>query len=245
MLYLVGIGMEEKDLSLKAIEAMVNSQKVYIESYTSKWLGFKEDLEKLTRKKIETLDRKDMEEGVRKILKEAKERSVAILVPGDPLTATTHIEVILSAKKDDLPVKIIHAPSIFSVVAETGLQIYKFGETVSLPRPRENYKPVSWMDKIYKNLEHGLHTLVLLDVEPQPMTIKEAIKIIKESDEKKLLNDKKIIACSCLGTEKRLIRCDVIENLIKCSGDFDTPACIVIPGNLHFKEEEALKMWSE
>ncbi len=49
-------------------------------------LGFKEDLEKLARKKIETLDRKDTEEGMRKILKEAKERSISILVSGDPDT---------------------------------------------------------------------------------------------------------------------------------------------------------------
>ncbi|OYT56036.1 MAG: hypothetical protein B6U68_03985 [Candidatus Aenigmarchaeota archaeon ex4484_14] len=94
MLYLVGIGMQEKDLSLKAVEALVNCQKVYIEGYTSKWIGFKKNLEKLARKKIEILERKDMEEGLDKILKDAKDQSIAILVPGDPFTATTHIEVM-------------------------------------------------------------------------------------------------------------------------------------------------------
>jgi len=241
MLYLVGIGMQEKDLSLKAVEALVNCQKVYIEGYTSKWIGFKKNLEKLARKKIEILERKDMEEGLDKILKDAKDQSIAILVPGDPFTATTHIEVMLSAEKMDLPLRIVHAPSIFSVIAETGLQIYKFGETVSLPKPQENYKPTSWIAKIYKNLEHGLHTLVLLDVEPEPMTVKEALKIIEDADKKDMLNNKKIVACACLGTEKRVIRYDIIERLVH--DEFDTPACIIIPASLHFKEEEALNMW--
>ena len=43
-----------------------------------------------------------------------------------------------------------------------GLQLYHFGETVSIPFWNESWKPDSFVDKIESNLQRGLHTLCLL-----------------------------------------------------------------------------------
>ena len=53
MLYLIGMGLsDEKDISLKGLEAVKKSDKVYLEYYTSKLSCSKEDLEKFYGRKI-------------------------------------------------------------------------------------------------------------------------------------------------------------------------------------------------
>src|SRR3989442_6306601 len=58
------------------------------------------NLEKEIGKKIEVLSRGHLEnEGGKKLLRAATKERVAFLVPGDPLIATTHISLRLSAGK--------------------------------------------------------------------------------------------------------------------------------------------------
>uniref|UniRef100_A0A0K8VR40 Diphthine synthase n=2 Tax=Bactrocera latifrons TaxID=174628 RepID=A0A0K8VR40_BACLA len=55
-----------------------------------------------------------------------------------------------------------------------GLQLYKFGETVSIPYWDETWKPDSFYDKIKLNRLHNMHTLCLLDIkvkEPTPESL--------------------------------------------------------------------------
>lgn len=44
----------------------------------------------------------------------------------------------------------------------TGLQLYSFGETVSIPYWKDGWQPDSFFDKIESNFSRGLHTLCLL-----------------------------------------------------------------------------------
>jgi diphthine methyl ester synthase len=46
----------------------------------------------------------------------------------------------------------------------SGLQLYNFGQTVSLVFFTETWKPGSFYDRIKENADIGLHTLVLLDI---------------------------------------------------------------------------------
>ena len=46
----------------------------------------------------------------------------------------------------------------------TGLQLYNFGQTVSMVFFTENWKPSSYYDRVKENVQLGLHTLVLLDI---------------------------------------------------------------------------------
>ncbi len=171
MLYLVGLGLEWKDLSLKAVEAVQKCDKVYLESYTSLSNFSVLQLERLLGKKIQVLDRMQVEEE-KPFLEDVGVKDVALLVYGDPLSATTHTEILMSAKTR---VEVIHAPSVFTAVAETGLQLYKFGKVGSVPF----FKSESFFGILEQNQQINAHTLFLLDLDPKGekfLTIGEAIK---------------------------------------------------------------------
>lgn len=76
----------------------------------------------------------------------------------------------------DIECRVVHNASIMNAVACTGLQLYSFGETVSIPLWEENWKPDSFFDKILRNLRNGLHTLCLLDIKVKEKSIESIIK---------------------------------------------------------------------
>lgn len=236
MLYLIGLGLHEKDLTLRGLDAAKDCDKLYVELYTSPWKGLNK-IKKILGKEIKELKRNDLEENKNKILREAKNKKIGILVPGDPLVATTHIDLFLEAKKDDIKCVIVHAPSIYSSITETGLFIYKFGKTTTIPFSQEGYEPKSPYETIEQNKSLGLHTLCLLDIKERPMTPKEAIEYLLEGDAIK--EEEKILLFSL--QEKTFITWDKAKNIME--RDSPTPAVLIIPGKLHFKEKEALELW--
>jgi len=96
---------------------------------------------------------------------------VAFLVVGDPFCATTHTDLFLRCVEDGVKVNVIHNASIVSAMGCCGLQVYRFGEIVSIPFFTDNWRPYSWYDKIEANLKRGLHTLVLLDIKVKEPTL--------------------------------------------------------------------------
>ena len=93
------------------------------------------------------VDRKEVESDF--LLGYAKDKAIALISGGDPLTATTHVTLVIEARKQNIPVKTIHNSSIYTAAAgKSGLQIYRFGKTASLVNPRPNYKPTSSLDII-------------------------------------------------------------------------------------------------
>ena len=51
-----------------------------------------------------------------------------------------------------------------SAIGATGLQLYNFGQTVSMVFFTDTWKPSSFYDRVKENLNIGLHTLILLDI---------------------------------------------------------------------------------
>jgi len=92
------------------------------------------------------------------IIEEAKKNDIALLVYGSPLVATTHISLILKCKKENIPYKIINSASVVDAIAETGLQLYKFGRTASMPAWKQGYKPMSFVNIINENSRAGALT---------------------------------------------------------------------------------------
>ena len=179
MLYLISLGLsDEKDMSLKALETAKKCEALYVEFYTNRLETDLEKLEKLIGKKVVQLKREDLEEKSGKLIKEAKTKAVGVFVGGDALAATTHISLVLDAKKENVQVKVIHGSSVFTGIAETGLQLYKFGATTTLAFPQDGYHPTSCYDVIEKNKKIGLHTLVLLDIRERLMGIKDALGLL-------------------------------------------------------------------
>ncbi len=249
MLYLIGLGIhDERDISVKAIEALKKVNVVYAELYTSFFNGDLSVIEEWAGKEINVLGRKDLEEDIDgNVLSDPRE-DVALLVCGDPLIATTHADVILRAREKDVEVNVIHSSSIYSAVAETGLQIYRFGKTTTLPFPEKNYFPTSPYDVIKRNYDLGLHSLVLLDAKSEEerfMTINEGLRLLlRMEDEKKkrLIADSLfLVGVARLGGDS-LIRAGTVEELL--DQDFgEPPQSIVVPGELHFAEKEMLDVF--
>jgi len=233
MFYLIGLGLDKEDLSLRAVKILKKCDKVYLDIYTSKLLFKIKEIEKLIGKRIYAASR-EFVEGF-DILENAKEKDVALLVPGDCLSATTHISLILESKKRKIKTEIIHSISIFSAVSETGLQLYKFGKTASMPAWSTRYKPKSFADVIKENMKIKAHTLILLDI---GLDVKKALKQLVEACREKKIKLGRIVVCSKLGGPKKKILFRKISELKK--EKVKEPACIIIPSELHFLEEEAL-----
>ena len=177
------------------------------------------------------VDRKEVESDF--LLGYAKDKTIALISGGDPLTATTHITLVIEARKQDIRVKIIHNSSIYTAAAgRAGLQIYRFGKTASLVNPRPNYKPTSSLDIIRSNLKADMHTLVLLDTEPKPMEAKAALEMLSEFG--------MAVVLSRLGEKDEKISYGEIDDL-KGKDLGKPPFSVIIPAKLHPIEEEYLE----
>ncbi|KAJ1493387.1 tetrapyrrole methylase [Baffinella frigidus] len=89
---------------------------------------------------------------------------VAFLVVGDVYGATTHTDIAVRARDLGVRVKVIHNASIMNACGACGLQLYNFGQTVSICFFTETWRPDSFIDKVLFNKRAGLHTLCLLDI---------------------------------------------------------------------------------
>ncbi|KAL9122855.1 MAG: hypothetical protein Q9187_000591 [Circinaria calcarea] len=58
-----------------------------------------------------------------------------------------------------------------SAIGCTGLQLYNFGQTVSMVFFTDTWKPSSFYDRIKENRDIGLHTLVLLDIKVKEQSL--------------------------------------------------------------------------
>ena len=244
MLYLISLGLSLKSISIEGFEALKKCSEIYFENYTSTNNFSVEDLEKFVGRKIIPLNRKQVEVE-KPFFKNAKLKNTALLVCGDALSATTHMEIINSAKRKKIKVKIFHNASIITAVAETGLSLYKFGKIASIPFWQENFNPQSFFDILEQNKKIGAHTLFLLDLRPEKkeyMSIKQAIeillKIAKKRKSNKFTETTFCIGCSQLGTQKQTIISGAAKKLMKRK--FGTPACLIVPASLSNHEAEAL-----
>ena len=235
MLYLIGLGLENDDLTAKALKAMANCSSLYLDSYTSMGIDH-EQLSKTIKKPIIPVDRKFLEDKTEFILGDAKYKDIAILIQGHPLAATTHLALLLECKKHNINYQIIHGISILTAVAETGLSLYNFGKIASIPFELKNTK--SPYQILKDNQSKGMHTLFLLDLDllnKKFLSIPDAISYLLKQG----MDNKPCIACCQLGTKSRQIKAAPARTLIKEKFP-NYPQCLIIPGKLHFTEEEFL-----
>lgn len=247
MLYMIGIGLNDaKDITVKGLKAVKKCDVVYLESYTSLLQCSRKDLEKLYGKKIIPADRDLVEKKAEStILKDAKTKNVAFLVIGDVFGATTHTDLKLRAIDAGIKVKVIHNASILTAVGMTGLELYKFGKVTSIPFDNKDIETP--YEVLEGNKKLGLHTLFILDLNPKDkkfMTIKQAIehlfKIEKKNNKKLFIGETPCVGCARLGSDNPIIKFGYARELIK--QDFGKPPyCLIVPGDLHFMEEESLE----
>ncbi len=243
MLYLVGLGLwDERDITLKGLETVKSCKRVYLESYTDALGGAsKEKIEAVLGKEVVELERKQVEEEP-SFIEEAKTGDVALLVGGDPLVATTHADLLLRCIHQGVGYRIVHNASIYSAIAETGLQIYKFGRTATVVFWEENYRPTSVHDVVKENQQRKLHTLLLLDIKPgRLMTPNHAIKTLTSIDAG--FADEEIIVLSRAGSETPEIAWGKARELEKDKYGRG-PHVLIVPGSLHPLDKEMLEALS-
>jgi len=184
MLYVIGLGLgDERDITVKGLDAVRSCSKVFLEAYTSILGVDTSKLEQLYGKPVVVADRDMVETKSDLILEEAKANNVAFLVVGDPYAATTHTDLLVRAAKDKgIQVKSIHNASIMNAVAVCGLQLYTFGQTISIPYFEPKWRPDSFYDKIKANQSLGMHTLCLLDIKVKERNLEALMKGIEKFD---------------------------------------------------------------
>ncbi len=227
MLSLIGIGLnDEKDITVKGLELVKQSDFVYLENYTSKLSCSLEDLKQFYGKDVILAERAFVEDG-QVLLEQAASSNVALLIIGDVFSATTHISLLQQAKEEGVEVKIVNNTSVLTAIGITGLSLYKFGKTTSIA-----FHDAEAAKRVIK--ENGsMHTLCLLDLVPKENKFMEA----SEAIEKLGLTDEKVVVCAQLGSKDPTIIYAAAKN-VKPLQKF--PQCLIVPGDLHFVEEETL-----
>ncbi|XP_058130663.1 diphthine methyl ester synthase [Anopheles ziemanni] len=181
MFYIIGLGLgDPEDITVKGLNIIKQCARVYLESYTSILSCGQEKLEEFYGRKLILADREMVEQRADEILQGSENESIAFLVVGDPFGATTHTDLLLRAKEKGINTSVVHNASIMNAVGCCGLQLYHFGETVSIPYWDDNWKPDSFYEKIAANLQHGLHTLCLLDIKVKEPTLESLMKKKRE-----------------------------------------------------------------
>lgn len=264
MLYLVGLGLgDEKDVTVRGLEAIKSCDKVFLEHYTSVLGVDKEKLEAFYEQPIIMADRNMVESEAEQIYEPAKEGNVALLVVGDPVCATTHTDMMIRAKEYGCQVKVIHNASIMGAAGSAGLQLYNFGQTVSVPFFEGEWRPTSFYPKILYNRKGGMHTLCLLDIKvkepdfdamrkgrtkflpPRFMSVNTCCEQLIEAEETvqedcydpcKTL----CVGLARLGQDTQQIVAGTMEELLAV--DFGTPLhSFIVCGDCHDLELEVLK----
>ena len=274
VLYLIGLGLcNEKDITVKGLESIKQSDYIYMEYYTS-ILGIDSSkLEEYYGKKIILADREMIEIGFDKeILEKAKTSKVSLLVVGDPFSATTHIDLYLRCIHEGVKVEVVNNASILNSIGITGLSLYRFGETVSIPFFTEKWRPYSFYDKICRNYKNDLHTLILLDIKvkeiseenlakgkkiyekPRFMTVNQALDELLEASEKSetiienkgLINEDNLCyGVARIGSENQIVKAGKIKDIIKF--DFGKPlhSVVLCAKTLSSIEKEVVEFYSK
>jgi len=281
VLYLIGLGLgDEKDITLKGLEAIQRCALVFLEHYTAVLAADtdpnagegactegagKRRLEALYGKPVVVADREMVESQAEMIIGRAKEENVAFLVVGDPFAATTHHDLLLRAAEEGVRVETIHNASIMNAVAQTGLQLYQFGQTVSLCFFRDNWRPDSFYPKVLVNTQANFHTLCLLDIKvkeqsfenlakgvkvyepPRYMSIRTAIEQLLEVEEKRqekaYTRDTKAFGVARLGQASQQIVSGTLAELLDV--DFGAPlhSLVLAAPELHELELAMFEYW--
>ena len=243
-------------MSKMAIDIASSCSNRFLEGYTAilppeqedKLREIAGDWEKIMRPRVEQPD---------ELLELARNDSVALLIVGDPMQATTHID--LEARCNELDINFNIVPGITATslaVSLSGLQSYRFGRQVTIPYSYGSYMPTSPLEMIYKNYENNLHSLILFDLDPtgmgienpRPMAPSNAISLLEKMEEK-LVEKGENISCKVSEFEGILLTDISLDTQKIRSGKMSEISklndgrihCLVIAAKMNQNEAEAFE----
>ena len=259
-LWLIGLGPGDLEhMTERAKSVARGCEKRYLEGYTAVLPAEQEALlegiigpwAKLMRPSVEKPE---------KLLEEARGASIALLVVGDPMQATTHIDLEARCAERGVGFDIVPGMSATSLaVSLSGLQSYRFGRQVTLPFSYGDYLATSPLEMIDANYVGGLHSLVLLDLDPtgmgfdppKPMQPEEAVamlermcaRLVEEQGERESLEtpvrDWDGILLSDIGTERQRVIAGHLSDLSEVEGGWIHT--LILPAEMSGNEREAFE----
>ncbi len=235
-LILIGMGPGGvSGMTVAALDAAKKADYRRYEAYTALWSD--DDLSTLEAEigEIQKVMRPEVENPV-ELLQLAKNGIVALLVVGDPLQATTHVDLQLQAKEAGVDCTVIHGISVTGLVTGSiGLSNYRFGRQTTLTYPYGGWVATSPLEVIALNRMQGLHTLALLDLDPTgegvggqvPMQPKDAANAMFLMAEK-LKNSYEEMPCESTFDNLKIEACkaiceDVGSLMVVLCSDMGTP----------------------
>ena len=181
-------------------------------------------------------------------------------------SATTHTDLVLRAQELSILTKSIPNASILNAIGATGLQLYNFGQTVSMVFFTETWKPASFYDRIRENASIGLHTLLLLDIKvkeqslenmargrkiyepPRYMTVSQCAQQMLEIEEEKqemvYSEDSLAIGCARVGADDQRFACGTLREL--CDVDVGPPlhSLVLLGKRAHELEKDFIQKFA-
>jgi len=248
-LFFVGLGFDEGYITNRAMDAINNSDLLFIDTYTMP--NATNMIEKIRRliggnKKVVEANRELLEKESKVIIEEAKNKTISILVPGDPFIATTHESLVIEAAANGIQYEIINGLSgICAAKSISGLQYYKFGKTITIPGGWRKIKAFSVLHGFYGNLCLGLHTLFLFDINDkgESLSIKDGMRYILELNEEAGLykNLGGLLGVIIHVGKRNVIYGDSISSISQKDIEIEQPYSLAIPSRIHAIEEEYLR----
>jgi len=270
-LLLIGLGPGGlASMTLAAVEAATTADHRWYEAYTALWP--EADIAALEARvgPIERVMRPDVEHPTR-LFELAQNTLVALLVVGDPLQATTHVDLQLRARDLGVPCHVLHGLSITGMVTgAAGLSNYRFGRQTTLTYPHGSWIATSPLETIAVNRHLGLHTLVLLDLDPtgagtgdqRPMRPEDAhasLHLMAErlaerslgNPEGTALSEKalegldvgtwRVVLCTDVGTADEAFVTTTVNGLLAERGG--RLNCLLVPATVEDVEAAAIARW--
>ncbi|MEC7720320.1 MAG: diphthine synthase [Candidatus Thermoplasmatota archaeon] len=228
-LWLIGLGPGDLDhITERARRVARGCSKRYLEGYTAVLPPAEEEKLESVVGPWERLMR-DGVESPENMLEEAGESAVALLVVGDPMQATTHIDLEERCAEQGIGFQVIPGLTATALaVSLSGLQSYRFGRQVTIPFSDGDYLPTSPFEMICRNKEAGMHTLALLDLDPtgmglespRPMTPREAVDHLVRMNKRSEGFDESVeewdgLLLSDLGTEEESVVSGSMKSISK------------------------------
>lgn len=254
MLEFVGLGLyDERSITERGASAVAEADIVYLEAYTSVLAGATiADIEAHHGRPVEVVDRATIEQAPDALLDRAADEQVVLLVGGDPMVATTHVDLRLRAAERGIETRVIHGTSAATAAGGLcGLQARRFGKAATVPHPGQfgdDGVPPSVLETIDANRDRGLHTLLYLDINLGDVSRSELATALADrcldagTAAAELAVDRPdtlAVVVARAGSDAPQVTADRLDAL--AGQAFGDPLhLLVIPGDLHDLEAEAL-----
>ena len=245
-LILIGMGPGKfSSMTIEAIQAAKQCDSLRYEAYTALWPQDELDLLEAECGEIIKVMRPEIE-SPELLFKLAKDSLVGLLVVGDPLQATTHVDLQLQATEAGIECVTFHGISITTIVTGAlGLSNYKFGRQTTLTYPYGGWVATSPLEVIAMNMSLGQHTLALLDLDPtgagtgqqKPMMPADAVQsVVSMIDKLKnnfddLLNDSPYDAFK-IESLRTILNIPLNDFRVVLCSDMGTPSQNIVSTNL-------------